>query len=371
MLPELAGRLLAKWSELGLPGERPSKLQFLQVAGPEESAATILLFVFRPGARRPVALAKVRRSPGADEALLREAAVLRSLRELLGKSTGQLCSGQALLPHEVSDSIPRVLDVCEVWAQRALVLEASEGASLGQQIARGWLVRRDARLRRAVRIGMDWLCAFQQATRKADVVVEGELLERHAIGPIRRYSDRLEAGPEKESLARLCDSVGEALHGTPLFLCWRHGDLRPGNILRHRNRLTVVDWEHAEEEALPSLDAALFAASAPAECTYRRGELVDYVSVFRETWLSATPMHDVVVGGLARYATIMGVGAEAVVWGLPIALATRALADRPGADQGRWGECLQLLAEDPGALQRMGEAVSALRGEGTPLTARP
>lgn len=339
MMPELESRLLEKWSEFALPGERPPHLQFLQACPPGEDRPHVLLFAFRPGARAPVAVAKVRRSPRERGVLETEAAVLEGLR--------------ARLPSALRDTLPRLLEVCEMRGQPALLLEAPGGAFLTRGAAWRWPARGSTRLRQSLRIGLDWLCAFQQATRDEAVTLEGELLERQVVAPVGACGERLGAGPT----AALCEATAGALAGTPLFLCGRHGALRPEHVLRHGSRLVVVNWEQAERKALPLFDPLELITSASVECVRHETGAPPEAAAFRETWLEATPVREIAVTALARYAAAMGIDPGAVAWALPAFVADQARRAEPQPSaKNRWYDCLRLLADDPGGLAHLADA---------------
>jgi hypothetical protein len=344
MMPELERRLLEKWSEFALPGERPRRVEFLAACPPGEGRSHVLFLAFRPGAGAPVAIAKVRRSPCEGDKLWEEAAVLQDLRERL--------------PATLRDTLPRVLEVRDFQGQRALVLEGPKGTFLAGQAAWRWPARRSTRLREVLRIGLGWLCAFQQATRGEPLMLEGEQLERRALALIGACRGWLGAAPT----ATLREAVAEALAGAPLFLCGRHGALRPEHLVRYGTRLTVVSWEQAERSALPLFDPLQVVTSASAECARHRAGAAPEVAAFRETWLEATPVRGVAATALAGYATAMGISARAVAWALPVFAADQALraGSRPSAKH-HWHDCLRLLAEDPGALAGLAEA---LRSQG-------
>lgn len=345
MIPELESCLLERWLDFGLPGKRPRELQFLTAARPDDRSAYVCLFAFRRGARAPAVLAKVPRSPGEAPKLLHEAAMLRRFRERL--------------PASLQHTLPRVLAVHQVGGQQALLLEAPAGASLAQQAARRWLARPRARLRHALRIGLDWLCAFQRATRTE--VEPRDLWERHVAAPMRAYQGRMRVDEAEGPIARLCDTAAEALAGARLFLCDRHGDFRPASLLCHRGRATVADWGRGEEGALALLDPLSFITSAPAEVGRRPRHAAGCVSAFRQTWLEPTPLRTLAAGAVARYAAAVGIDPAAVIWGLPIMLADRARrAQEDGtlpAEERHWHQCLRLLAEDPNSLASLANTV--------------
>jgi hypothetical protein len=340
MMPELESRLLEKWSEFALPGERPRRVEFLAACPPGEGRSHVLFLAFRPGAVAPVAIAKVKRSPREGDKLREEAAVLQALRQQL--------------PAALRGTLPRVLEVRDFRGQRALLLEAPRGTFLTGRAAWRWPARRTTRLREVLRIGLGWLYAFQQATRGESLVLEGEVLERRVLALIGACRERLGAGPT----AALREAVAEALAGAPLFLCGRHGALRPEHLVRHGTRLTVVSWEQAERRALPLFDPLQLVTSASAECARHRAGAAPEVAAFRETWLEATPVQRIAARALAGYATAMGISTRAVAWALPAFAADQALRaeSRPSAKH-HWHDCLRLLAEDPGALAGLAEAL--------------
>jgi hypothetical protein len=339
MIPELESCLLEQWGDFALPGKRPGRVEFLTATRRDDRSRYIRLFAFRRGRRAPVAVAKVPRSPGKAPELRHEAAMLGRLRPRL--------------PAELQSTLPRVLALHQVGEQQALLLEAPAGASLAQQARRQWLARSRARVRHALRTGLDWLCAFQQATRME--AGPRELWERHVIAPMRRYQGRA-AGEAAGPIDKLCDAAADALAGAFLFLCARHGDFRPASILHHRGRIAVVDWGRAEERALPLLDPLSLITSAPAEVARRPRDAAGRVAAFRETWLEPSPLRALAVDAVKRYAAALGAEPAAVVWGLPVLLAERVRrAEETGAstaEEGHWRHCLGLLADDPGALSR-------------------
>jgi hypothetical protein len=122
-----------------------------------------------------------------------------------------------------------------------------------------------------------WLERWQLATRRFatfdDEIAEG------VLGPARNLAPDLQSG--SRYLSRL-ESLCGRLRGVSIPLVAAHNDLTMVNILRRGDgRLGVVDWEVADERALPLTDFFYAAADAVAASS----RYADRARSFQDTFL--------------------------------------------------------------------------------------
>lgn len=136
---------------------------------------------------------------------------------------------------------------------------------LAGQIAAPLLAQRPARLDRTLRSVCEWLEAWQRLTLTPSRL-DASLLEREVLAPARALAPALDGGEAYlAALGELCSR----LEGSSVRLAAAHNDLTMWNVLLdRRGRLGVVDWEAAEESALPLTD--LFYAVTDAVAATRR-----------------------------------------------------------------------------------------------------
>jgi hypothetical protein len=108
-----------------------------------------------------------------------------------------------------------------------------------------------------------WLERFGAATARREPVTR-ERLERELLEPASVLKPLLADGDAYlRALAERCDRVA----GTEVVLTAAHNDLTMWNVLIHRDGIGVLDWEAAEEAALPLKDLFYATVDAVAAAT--------------------------------------------------------------------------------------------------------
>jgi aminoglycoside phosphotransferase (APT) family kinase protein len=210
-----------------LDGDGPS----WTVVTPRFRASAHVLLLFGAHADlAPRVVAKIARLPGSDDALAREADVLRRL-DVSGVPP---------------DSVPRMVALERVHGHAVLVESGLTGRPLDPATA-----RRDPA--RWIELVADWLGSLPDQPAPAP-----GRLERLVAQPLRRFAglvadDGSNARLVKDTLAAL-----EPLAGAELPSVVEHGDLGHPNLLVDEAGLRVLDWETARFDGLPLHDLTFF-----------------------------------------------------------------------------------------------------------------
>lgn len=163
-------------------------------------------------------------------------------------------------------AVPRPVGSAQAGSATFLLESRVEGQIVAQMLA-----RRPAELEGILGALVRWLGEWQRLT--ATVTPLGrEILEREVLAPVAQLAAQIGDGERYiAALTRRC----AAIEGTEVSLTAAHNDLTMWNVLRdRRGGLAVVDWEVAEEHALPLKDffyAAVDAVSATDRYADRPG----------------------------------------------------------------------------------------------------
>lgn len=301
-----SGRALL--ADAGIAGV-PSPLIVTDYAG--GSRRRTLVFLFPAGGGRPVAVAKLRPATAAGEPLAAEAGALRRLA--------------AELPAALAAALPAVLAHGESDGREGLLLSALPGRSVWAELhARRPSLRRAARRLDAA---VDWLLAFQAATRSDDAYVPPGWPEPAA------------GEPEPPWLRRLADRLARR----PLPLAAGHGDFWPRNVLFDGDAPSaVVDWEAAVPAAPPFADLFSFAWSHGLAVARRRGgPRLPAERAFRHAFLDHGPLSRSLAPALRRHGAACGLDPDTLRDLFRLWLLQRAAGDPEGGPT--WRTCERML----------------------------
>lgn len=204
----------------------------------ENPKATVL--VQPDGASAPSLAIKVGMTPGAGEAVLREAAALQSLEQAD--------------PALVHGTVPRCLEVRTSGGHAVLVTSVCPGVPLSTTYHRWRHTARAERVRADFTAAATWLDDLGRLPGQGgDPRADGAWSER-----IRSRWPGDEAAEEVAlAVADRRDRIG-AIDGSTAGMV--HGDFWCGNVLHLDGAVTgVVDWEHARQDGDPLRDRVRFA----------------------------------------------------------------------------------------------------------------
>jgi hypothetical protein len=252
----------------------------LLLTGGGRSINKVVGLPFTAGAETPRAIVKFSRVPAADEALEREAAVLRSLERDRPALTG----------------VPRLLAEGQRAGRRAL----AESAVFGKPLIAELTPQRFAGLATPV---ASWLTGLVEA---APPRPRDEWWQRLAGEPLAEF-ERNFGAVAAETAARARQRL-EGLSDLP-EAC-EHRDCSPWNVVLSGDGAPgLLDWESAEPRGLPGLDLAYFLAN----CAFILDRALDSGRT-RESYERlldpATPYGAVVATCAAEYCERLGIGAE-------------------------------------------------------------
>jgi hypothetical protein len=233
------------WSHLGWSSNQAPKVTlYVGTPGPLRK---VIVFMGGGGRSREM-VSKVPLGPGANDAILHEAAILRRLER----------------------NKPGMAPRLEFVDERAGV--ATSEALGGTR----WGLRLDSGL-------VDWLRRLLLPGQRTSIRAQAALL-RKRLEQLRHPSST-----SNPMIARLLEKTERLTNGDPLPAAWVHGDFAPWNILKGANgQIHAVDWEWSEPEGLPGLDAIHFAARV--------------VDLFHRGTLSSTAFEEKVLATLRRLA---------------------------------------------------------------------
>jgi len=211
-------------------------------------------------------------------------------------------SAVAALPR-VAATVPRPVAVVESGDTTVLVQTAVRGAPLAVLMRRR--VRSSAWAGRDLRAALRWLARLQASTRAG---------VRPAVDPAGLHGRLTQVLPGG-SFQRFRDQLAEAAdrHGSlALPVVRRHGDFWPGNLLRDRDSITVVDWEHSDAEASPMDDLFFFLTAYGYALPGRRWAQCSRVEAFQAAWLGEGALASACTKAALSFAAEVGVPDTAV-----------------------------------------------------------
>jgi Phosphotransferase enzyme family len=221
--------IAVRWRSFDL-GKAPGRLSALLLTGGTHSSNKVVALVFADSSPRPQLVVKFARSPDADAALQREAAILGIVQERAADVMG----------------VPRVLFTIPRESGSAVAESVLDGQPLSTQL------RRDNYRLFALTV-TDWLShlALRRPPDSRDSWWP-ELVELPLAEFERTYAAVLDPRLLEVTHERLC-----AVTDVPLVVEQR--DCAPWNVLVDRSgRVGIVDWESAEARGLPARDLVYF-----------------------------------------------------------------------------------------------------------------
>jgi hypothetical protein len=223
------GRPLLEW--LPLPGVGAAERRTAVISSSwRPGGASVVLHPFAAGAE-PAIVAKLSLDPEAEAEHESE----RSRLARLGPAA-----------RRAGARVPEPLDGVDLHGSAVLIETRVEGEILAPK-----LVRHPGRLGRALTSVCDWLEKWGGLTATRTSITQGQL-ESEVLVPAGLLAPRLRGGVEY--LAAL-EARCAAAAGTVVPLTAAHNDLTMWNVLVDSGAaLGIVDWEAAEESALPLKD---------------------------------------------------------------------------------------------------------------------
>ncbi len=247
MIQWLSDAVLANWGELSDGQPRPRRLVAAQYGHSGHPTSAVVVFLFPPGARDPVVVAKVPRTPGGAEALRAEATALQQVQSELRET-------------DLSGALPRRALLLEEAGLTALIQSFAPGAPMASRSRwRPWVSRR--RIAGDFAIAGRWLTEFQRITQCGSTAVGEDDGEKGMQGVASACEGQSAlSATERRGLER-ARAVAAELKGAEVPLVRRHGDFSVVNLLLHGRRLSVVDWRHSRPAKSPLFDALTFATT--------------------------------------------------------------------------------------------------------------
>ena len=203
----------------------------LLLTGGGRSINKVVALPFTNTGEKPAAVVKFARVAAADEALEREAAVLRRIEHERPGVSG----------------VPQLL----ATGRRSGRLAVVESAIYGQPLIEQLTLDRFAELGQRV---SDWLGGLAGERRPST----SDWRERLVEAPLRRFEH--EFGAAAPLVPQRCREILAGLGDLPAAC--EHRDCSPWNVVVADGALGLLDWESAEPDGLPGLDLVYFLANA-------------------------------------------------------------------------------------------------------------
>ena len=226
---------------------------------------TANFLVYDKGDRKPAYFCKICRNNKYPDILEDEANKLKIANKLLADT-------------ELSSSIPRLLYFGTVDSIIFLVTPFLEGEPSG--FNPGMSLSRDnlRKLDESVQLAIRFLVKFQKYTQVREVEAVPYLLsviekQREILNSQGKLTKEVDS-----HIKKLMEEV-ETLGGLSLPICAIQGDYDLCNLLIHRNRVSIVDFEHFETKGLPFFDLANLIFN-PIIMSYRNLKIGDAFSDF-------------------------------------------------------------------------------------------
>jgi aminoglycoside phosphotransferase (APT) family kinase protein len=255
---------------------------------------------------------------------------------------------------DLPPAIPEPVGWFEMGGWNALAQRLAPGTSLAGRIL---TAPRVARPRLAVPDdAVQWLAAFQLATPAGR---EPLVAHQRIATFLATLPEAVRTTPAAAAATGRLVSAAEEFDGTPVPKVWAHGDFWPGNILRRRGGVSVLDWAGLDRHADPWSDIWFFLFATTHLLGARRGRPWDARQVFDRAFLDDGPHARRVARVARRFLTRAGVPAGMHELSLLLWLLDRLAAPGDTEVVGPTGPGWDVLAFD---LLRCGGAV-ALRQE--------
>jgi aminoglycoside phosphotransferase len=209
----------------------------------DPSAKTTIIFLNDSGAA--VGVAKIARDHHAERDVGREHDALR----------------RVLARGAMASSIPEPLDLTRIDGRLTLVTSALNGEPMmTRYYAKGHTDDR-TEVESDFRAAFDWLLDLQARTGAMRVPLD-EAFDRYAGDVLPRYRAQIGWSVEEEAIFAAAEARARSLSDLDVPLCVSHGDYWMGNILMRDNRVVgVIDWERADDRAVPFRDLYKFPTS--------------------------------------------------------------------------------------------------------------
>ena len=225
-----------------LPDSAPSYIKLVKCKGRPGNYHTANFLVYDKGEAKPVYFCKICRNNKYPDILEDEANNLRIANKLLGDT-------------ELNSSIPRLLYFGTIDNITFLVTQFLEGQPSGFNPGRSLSKNNLRKLDESIQLGIRFLVKFQKYTRVRDVEAAPYLLsviekQREILNNQGKLTKEVDSYIEE-----LLEEV-KTLRGLSIPICAVQGDYDLGNLLIHKNRVSIVDFEHFETEGLPFFDLA-------------------------------------------------------------------------------------------------------------------
>jgi len=298
-----------------------------------DDGSRVVVLPFAQGRAEPSAVLKLARDSAFSEHTMREQMTLGYLRERLSptmKST--LPAALGMKTSADSDASPVAVE-SYASGSSLQVSTAQWGASS---------TRRLADLHRA----SDWITRFHEETVLSRAPwgpeQQGEWIERRFAA----YRDVLGLTRAEHTLFSSAIDYGRRLRGR-LPIVYRHNDFGPWNVVRHGDRLTVIDWESRDETegeryGLPLCDLIYFVTywyAAARRMNAPNAEVQAFVDLFlRREFRSA--LRSAVLNEIANYLRRLQIAREF----MPLIL-VHSMVDR-AVDQARRLQILESVTGD-------------------------
>ena len=271
----------------------------------------VVAFGFCHGDKAPRVIIKMSAAPQHVATLEREHANLKALRDGIGEALGS--------------TLPEPLAVIRDAGHTAF----AEGFMPGRSIY--WEMRNSFRPRRLVErhftLAVDWLIAFQKATRTGEFRF-GDSPPSHGVAASLSDYNR-NFSPSAAERAFITSIIRKAAEleseRLPAVAC--QGDFWPRNLLLRKGGLGVLDWENYSESGSPFFDLFMFATSYGLSYSWKIGRWAAPDAAFRSTFTVNGWMAPVVTMHLRDYCTRTGVSPDLLEVCFPAFLAQRAVEE--------------------------------------------
>lgn len=225
-----------------LRDSEPSDIKVVECRGRPGSYHTANFLIYDKNELKPAYFCKICRNSKYADILEDEANNLRVVNKLLMNT-------------ELNSSIPRLLYFGTIDNITSLVTQFVEGEPSGFNPGIGLSKDNLKKLHECIQLGIRFLVKFQKYTQVREVEAAPYLLPR-----IKEQSEMLsnkgQLTKEIDSyIKRLMEEI-KTLKGLSIPICAIHGDCDLGNFLVHKEKVSIVDFEHFEREGLPFFDLA-------------------------------------------------------------------------------------------------------------------
>jgi hypothetical protein len=298
MLPQVSRKLLSRWSELPVDRGQPDQLSFLGVRTDVGDGYAMFLG-FADSDSLPCLAVKIPRAAGVEARLKRDWDMLDQFWR----------NGSSAV------AVPRPLSRERVGDMQVSVTTAPVGRPMAAS--------RALTQEHFSRVG-DWLVQFACATHSNQ---SAEVRPSDLNQVVQRLKATFELSKrEVTAVGEWISRLQALVQDHQLHLFASHGNLRRNNIWLDRDRLTVINWEHAESANLPLQDLFTFVTTYHFPVGRRR-PLDSYVRAFHNTYLVDSPYASLVRQTIASYCRALDIPPEGTQAYFGVFLARAALRE--------------------------------------------